>query len=405
MTDAVKFLADLSARERGNRLRLGVAAVRSVDSDPVYSISNGQSVIVPASQEWGEGGEIVANYLGEYPPRPGGLAWYVTDGVDRIVLGMVAPDGPPSVLVRQDNAVSLANNINGTVVFDTISHDPWNMTDASNTAIVIPANGLYTVAGYANFASNATATRRVFISVNGATAFASQWFSQLGAGTANANIQSVTAPAIRLSKGDLVSLRVFQNSGGALNVTDARLSAHYVGRARSTATTELLDDGGFESGLVNTTGALWSSLTTGGGAVSISTSARTGSYAMQLALASAGSAVTYSAQTWPVVPRAQYRVTAWSRTLSGTVGAVAAQHTRARLICSVDGTPIDDTGATAVPALASSYRSASTAWAQSTWDITIPDGVFVAQLELAHVRTATAGTVLFDDVSITEIIR
>lgn len=402
MTDAVKFLEDLSARERGNRLRLGVAAVRSVDSDPVYSISNGQSVIVPASQEWGEGGEIVANYLGEYPPRPGGLAWYVTDGVDRIVLGMVAPDGPPSVRVAMSTALATTNNTTTTVTNLTDREfDPWNMVESSGTAIRIPATGLYAVQGSGSWDINATGFRAIQIMRNGTLVVNDRTQAVASGRTAHA----VTENTYPFNKDDLVSAQVAQLSGTALNLGFFQLSVTYVGRARSTATTELLDDGGFESGLVNTTGALWSSLTTGGGAVSISTSARTGSYAMQLALASAGSAVTYSAQTWPVVPRAQYRVTAWSRTLSGTVGAVAAQHTRARLICSVDGTPIDDTGATAVPALASSYRSASTAWAQATWDITIPDGVFVAQLELAHVRTATAGTVLFDDVSITEIIR
>lgn len=404
--DAVRFLADLAAGQAKSPLRLGMAQVRSVDSDPVYAISTGQAVVVPASQEWGNDGEVVAAYLGEYPPRPGGLCWYATDGADRIVLGMVAPEGPPSVFVRQDGTVSIANATNATVTFDTTVYDPWNMLESTSTQLTIPATGIYSVAGYANWNSNATGMRRIFLSVNGSSSFASQWFNQIGANTGGATIQSVTAPGISLSKGDTVALRVYHEAGSALNLNSARLSAVYVGRTRSTAAPEMLDDGGFQSGQIDTTDAPWTSFTSGGGAVSITTTTpRTGVYALQLALASAGSAVAYSAQTWPVVPRAQYRITAWSRTTAGTVGAVAAQHTRARLLCSVDGTPLDDTAATAVPTLASSYRSASTAWAQSTWDVTIPDGVFVAQLELAHVRTATAGTVLVDDVSITEIIR
>ena len=48
--DAVKFLADLATLEQGNRLRLGVAQVRSVDTDPEYTLVTGQAVVVPAAQ-------------------------------------------------------------------------------------------------------------------------------------------------------------------------------------------------------------------------------------------------------------------------------------------------------------------------------------------------------------------
>ena len=48
--DAVKFLADLASQDQGNRLRLGVAQVRSVDTDPQYTLVTGQAVIVPCAQ-------------------------------------------------------------------------------------------------------------------------------------------------------------------------------------------------------------------------------------------------------------------------------------------------------------------------------------------------------------------
>ena len=102
-----------------------------------------------------------------------------------------------------------------TISFDTEVYDYGNMIDIAGypTRITIPADGIYYVSLALLWQVNATGRRDTYILVNGSTAplyksdvpSATQSTTQLHSG------------GIKLSQWDYLELKVYQNSGGALN--------------------------------------------------------------------------------------------------------------------------------------------------------------------------------------------
>ena len=398
--DAVQFLADLSARDRGNRLRIGVAKVRSVDTDPVYTLADGQTVIVPASQQWGEGGEVIANYLGEYPPRPGGLAWYATDGVDRIVLGMVAPEGPPMGHHVQFGTVAITNAA-ATVISLTRTNDPWFAYTSGTAPFVCPADGLYSVSAYAGWASNATGLRQVTIMKNGTAAVINQIQAVNGAST----YQQATAPQFECVKGDILAMRVRQDSGANLNLIEAEIRAVHVGRRRAPGFgPEQLLDGSFEFAPLapfpqNTWSLAWATAATW--IQDVAPNVYAGQFALR-GVHNAGTVVTavQSKEIVQVVPRQMWRVTAAVKTSSALSGT-GDNFVTCWLACQTDGEP--DLFSPETTLVTSSNRSTGTAYAVESFDFTIPAGMFVAKLML-RCRNTVGVTVWWDDVTFREVI-
>ncbi len=405
MTDAVQFLADLSARDRGNRLRIGVARVRSIDTDPVYTLQDGQTVIVPAAQEWGEGGEVIANYLGEYPPRPGGLAWYATDGVDRIVLGMVAPEGPPMGHANLAAATAMTTG-SATIVTLTRLNDPWS-ANTSGTATLgtgvfeCPADGLYSVTAYAGWASNATGLRQATIMKNGTAAVINQIQAVNGAAT----FQQASVPQLECNKGDILAMRVRQDSGANLNLNEAELRAVYVGRRRAAGFgPEQLLDGSFEFAPLapfpqNTWSFAWATSATW--TQDVAPNVYAGQFAIK-GVHNAGTVLTavQSKEIVQVVPRQRWRVTAAVKTSSALSGT-GDNFITCWLACQVDGEP--DLFSPQTTLVTSSNRATTTSYVVQTFNFVIPAGVFVAKLML-RCRNTAGVTVWWDDVTFKEVI-
>jgi hypothetical protein len=393
-----RFLSDWSAGSAGAMLRIGQARVRSVDSDPVYTISAGQTVIVPSASEWGTS-EIVAAYLGEYPPRPGGSCWYVTDGVDRIVLGMVAPDGPPSASISLTAATATTTATNSTVVMTTVDYDPWNMTDTAGTGLTIPATGLYAITGFQTYAANGTGFRQITLRRNGSNLES----VRLPTTTASNPIVNVTMPGYPLNKGDIISMIGQQTSGGNLNMNAASLSVQYVGRKRSTSgTATLIVDGGFENNNITTTDSVWDFTNATSATWTLDGSnAYTGVSALKgVHAAGAVTTVVANLTSIPVVPRQKLRVSAYVKA-NAAIAASATTGAQFLLFTSVDGVPeYLQTGTTTT---VGGTAAISTSYAAITSDFTIPTGAFVARIGLKTMCTST-NTVWWDEIVTTEVI-
>lgn len=394
-----RFLSDWSAGNAGATLRIGQARVRSVDSDPVYTISAGQSVIVPSTSEWGTS-EIVTAYLGEYPPRPGGSCWYVTDGVDRIVLGMVGPDGPPSASISLTAGTATTTAGTTVIAMTTTEYDPWNMTDTAGTGLTIPATGLYAISGFATWNSNGTGYRELAIRRNGSVLERSRVQTIT---TAFNPIQSLTLPGYPCNKGDIISMVGVQTSTGNLNITASSLSVQYVGRKRSTSgTATLIVDGDFENNNIATSGSVWdftnatsATWTLDGSNAYIGISALKGVHA-----AGAVTTVVSNLTSIPVVPRQKLRVSAYVKA-NAAIAASATTGAQFLLFTSVDGVPeYLQTGTTTT---VGGTAAISTSYAAITSDFTIPTGAFVARIGLKTMCTST-NTVWWDEIVTTEVI-
>jgi hypothetical protein len=405
VSDAVRFLADLSARGEGNRLRIGVAKVRSVDTDPVYTLADGQTVIVPASQEWGNDGEVVANYLGEYPPRPGGMAWYVTDGVDRIVLGMVAPEGPPMVHGFAAGTTAITSG-SATIVTLQRGNDPWfattHGTSTTGTGVFqCPVDGLYSVSAYAGWASNATGLRQTTIMKNGTAAIINQIQAVNGAST----YQAATVPQLECSKGDILAMRVRQDSGANLNLIEAEMRAVYVGRRRAPGFgPEQLADGSFEFAPLatfpaNTWSFAWATSATW--TQDVAPNVYAGQFAIK-GVHNAGTVLTavQSKELVQVAPGQSWRVTAAVKTSSALSGT-GDNFVTCWLALQTDGEP--DLFSSDTTLLTSSNRSTGTAYAVETFNFVIPANMFVAKLML-RCRNTAGVTIWWDDVTFREVI-
>jgi hypothetical protein len=397
--DVTKFLADFSAGDPATKMRLGQARVRSVDSDPTYTIASGQAVIVPTSQEWGTS-EIVANYLGEYPPRPGGSCWYVTDGVDRIILGMMGPDGPPSASITLTAATATTTSGTTVIAMTTTDYDPWNMTDSVGTGLTIPATGMYAISGFATWNSNGTGYRELTIRRNGAVLERNRAQTIT---TAFNPIQSLTLPGYPCSKGDIISMVGVQTSGANLNLTASSLSVQYVGRRRSTSgTATLIADGGFENNDITTAQSAWDFTNATSATWSLDGSnAQAGIVGLKGVHASGTVNTVVSSNTViPVVPRQKLRLSAFIKA-NAAVAATSTTGAQFLLFTAADGTPIylDSATTTTVGGTA----AITTSYVATTSDFTIPTGAFVARIGLKTMSTAS-NTVYWDTIVVTEVI-
>jgi hypothetical protein len=396
--DVNRFLADWASSDVGNKMRFGQARVRSVDSDPVYTITTGQAVIVPASVEWGVA-EIVAPYLGEYPPRPGGSCWYVTDGVDRIIMGMVAPDGPPAASITLTSATATTTATNSTVAMTTVDYDPWNMTDTAGTGLTIPVGGMYAITGFQTYAANGTGFRQITLRRNGSNLES----VRLPTTTASNPIVNLTMPGYPLNKGDIISMIGQQTSGGNLNMNAASLSVQYVGRRRSTSgTATLIADGTFENNDITSSQSAWDF-----------TNATSATWSLDPANAQAGvvglkgvhtsgavTTVVSSNSSIPVVPRQKLRVSAYIKA-NAAMSATATTGAQLLLFTSADGTPVYlETGTTTT---VGGTAAITTSYVQTTQDFTIPTGAFVARIGLKTMSTSS-NTVYWDTIVTTEVI-
>lgn len=153
-------------------------------------------------------------------------------------LQRVQPDDWPGVLRNFDNLaqavnppvpqarvfnsanISVANNTLTALTFDSERFDNGGLhsTSANTSRLTAPVTGLYSIGADVRFAANATGVRQAQLRVNGATTIASVTYPVAAA--ASASDLLLDAPW-QLTAADYVEVMVFQDSGGALNVTAA----------------------------------------------------------------------------------------------------------------------------------------------------------------------------------------
>jgi hypothetical protein len=108
-----------------------------------------------------------------------------------------------------------------TVVYDTEIFDSHNSYNTSTGEFTAPKSGKYEVDGVISFASSASGTRYIQVFVNAVGD------SVLGGQNTSATGQAVVSGSttLDLAKGDVVTVRAYQNSGGNLNYVAAPSSS------------------------------------------------------------------------------------------------------------------------------------------------------------------------------------
>lgn len=124
----------------------------------------------------------------------------------------------PLARVFNSAAISIANNTNTAVTFDSERFDNQGMhsTSSNTSRLTVPTGmgGKFLIGGHIEFAGNASGQRDILIQVNGSTVIAYDRVGPNGAVSWKMSLTTMYA----LSAADYVELLVFQNSGGALNL-------------------------------------------------------------------------------------------------------------------------------------------------------------------------------------------
>lgn len=130
----------------------------------------------------------------------------------------------PACRVYNDTIQSIPNNALTVLSFNGELYDNDTMHDnaTNNSRITIKTAGKYRLSAIVEFASNATGIRQILLRVNGTI--------YIGAVTTDAftTTQQMNVHAdYQLAVGDYVEVIVYQNSGGALNVSNSSSTSRY----------------------------------------------------------------------------------------------------------------------------------------------------------------------------------
>jgi hypothetical protein len=138
----------------------------------------------------------------------------------RQLQGTFGASPPPAARVYNSANISITNNTVTALTFDSERWDNGDLhsTSANTSRLTAPITGLYEIGGCVRIAANATGIRSAMIRLNGTTDIASITEPTPSAGAASDFNPSTP---YQLAAGDYVELTVYQNSGGALNVTAA----------------------------------------------------------------------------------------------------------------------------------------------------------------------------------------
>ena len=123
----------------------------------------------------------------------------------------------PACRAHSNTNISIPNSTITTIplndeVFDT---DTMHDNSVNPSRITIKTAGKYLITACAGFASNATERRVLFIYKNGDTQISTQSANAVSASATILNISTI----VDLAVNDYVEMRVFQASGGALDVS------------------------------------------------------------------------------------------------------------------------------------------------------------------------------------------
>lgn len=124
---------------------------------------------------------------------------------------------PVTARVYNSANISVANAIYATLTFDSERNDTADMhsTSVNTERLTVAVGGLYIIGANAVFDVNGTGSRGIRIRLNGSDVIAEMFVDAVSATYATSVSVST---AYKLSANDYVEMRVFQSSGGALNV-------------------------------------------------------------------------------------------------------------------------------------------------------------------------------------------
>lgn len=131
-------------------------------------------------------------------------------------------DGPWEGIAARaynDASISVANTTWVALTFNSERFDTDGIhSTATNTGrLTCRTKGIYAISGTFDFAANGTGQRRTHIRLNGSTYIAGDTCE------GNASLSAILNPSTQysLGVGDYVELMAYQNSGGALNVSNS----------------------------------------------------------------------------------------------------------------------------------------------------------------------------------------
>lgn len=165
-----------------------------------------QSVHTPAS-------------LGVPPP---GWGTAVRDALVWVAGDSASGGSKPMCRVYNSANLSIATATQTVLTFNSERYDVGgcHSTSSNTSRLTVPsgAGGVYAIGGVASFAANATGIRNVSILLNGATVIDGHDATSVSA--SGPHTISVSTQ-YKLAAGDYVELRVYQTSGGLLDVSAA----------------------------------------------------------------------------------------------------------------------------------------------------------------------------------------
>jgi len=130
--------------------------------------------------------------------------------------GTAAWSTPDGCRVYNDVNESIADNTSTTLTFNAEHYDNGGLHDTvtNNSRLTAQKAGVYAISGHVEYAANATGSRSLIIQLSAGSIIANE--RRAAHPTAATDISIATL--YHLGVGDYVTLVVFQNSGGALNV-------------------------------------------------------------------------------------------------------------------------------------------------------------------------------------------
>ncbi len=207
----LSFLVNqIKANPQGLRIRQG--KVITVNSNRTIDIQiSGDTNTLPS-----------VRYTSNYAPKPDDQVWLLNDGADLLGMYMVAgADRTLAPTAYRTTAQTITTSTQTKISFDAVDSDGWNCWDLSPnpTRLTVPVTGRYFVTGNVAFEAASSGHRAINILKNDTTELARSDFNPVS--NSIDTHSTVTTHAVSLTKGDFVELRVWQNSGSALDILDS----------------------------------------------------------------------------------------------------------------------------------------------------------------------------------------
>lgn len=159
-------------------------------------------------------------YLGHEPPVTGAGVWLISNGKDLLAVGSTAAAGRSlAPHAYRTTTLSVATSTDTTVTWEAATGNGlgWWSAGTNPTRVTVRAAGRYFASSFSRWAANGTGLRTAEIRLNGTTVIGRAGLAFAAAGSPTQF--SVVSPPVDLAIGDYVELIVWQNSGGALDLS------------------------------------------------------------------------------------------------------------------------------------------------------------------------------------------